>query len=80
MPVVYVLVPLMLVVAVALAWTWWLGHEARDPVSSIHSFHRALEAMRPRSARSAAPVPAWENTPSSAPAEGRDHDMAKISR
>ncbi|MDP8931050.1 MAG: hypothetical protein M3O70_21380 [Actinomycetota bacterium] len=57
MLVVYLLIPLMLVVsaalfvAAALARAWWSGHGARDPVSSIHSFHRALEAMQPDSAR-----------------------------
>ncbi|MDP8929935.1 MAG: hypothetical protein M3O70_15545 [Actinomycetota bacterium] len=58
---IYSLIPLMLVVAAALvvgaALTWWFGHGARDPVSSIHSFHRALEAMQPDSPRVGAPPP-----------------------
>ncbi len=43
----FVLVPLMLVAAVSLAWLWWNGRAGRDPVASIDSFHRALEAMQP---------------------------------
>ncbi len=80
MPVVYVLVPLMLVVAAALAWTWWLGHEARDPVSSIHSFHRALEAMQPQSAQAEASHSTWENAPSSGHAPAREQEMVRVSR
>lgn len=44
---VYVLVPLTVAVAAALAWIWWSGRDARDPVSSISRFHRALDAMQP---------------------------------
>jgi hypothetical protein len=43
----YVLVPLLVVVAVALARVWWSGRASRDPVASVDSFHRALEAMQP---------------------------------
>ncbi len=71
---VYLLVPLMLVVAAALAWSWWLGHEARDPISSIHSFHRALEAMQPQSARVGTPQPGWEQPGSAGHPQGRDDE------
>lgn len=74
---VYVLVPVMLVVAVALAWSWWLGHEARDPVSSVHSFHRALEAMQPHSARGGAPQPAGEQPRPAGPTHGRDDEIVR---
>lgn len=45
---VYVLVPLMIVVAVSIVWNWRADRVGRDPVSSIDSFHRALEAMQPQ--------------------------------
>lgn len=44
---VYLLIPLMLAVSALLAWSWWSGRIGRDPVSSIDSFHRALDAMQP---------------------------------
>lgn len=44
---VYLLIPVMLAVSAALAWSWWTGRIGRDPVSSIDSFHRALDAMQP---------------------------------
>lgn len=44
----FVVVPLILVVAVGLAWTWWTSRVERDPVSSVTSFERALAAMQPR--------------------------------
>lgn len=44
----YLLIPVMLAVAAALAWSWWSGRIGRDPVSSVDSFHRALDAMQPR--------------------------------
>lgn len=43
----YVLVPVILVVVAGLLWTWWSTRTERDPVSSVDSFHRALEAMQP---------------------------------
>lgn len=43
----YVFVPLIVVVLVVLAWTWWASRAGRDPVSSVDSFNRALTAMRP---------------------------------
>lgn len=48
-------VPLVLVVVTAVVWTWWASRSGRDPVSSVDSFHRALDAMqptRPESSRS----------------------------
>lgn len=44
---VYLLIPVMLGVSAVLAWSWWSGRIGRDPVSSIDSFHRALDAMQP---------------------------------
>lgn len=44
----YLLIPVMLAVAAALAWSWWSGRIGRDPASSVDSFHRALDAMQPR--------------------------------
>ena len=44
---IYVVVPLMAAVAAALAWSWWSGRARRNPLSSIDSFHRALDAMQP---------------------------------
>lgn len=53
---VYLLIPVMLAVSAALAWSWWSGRIGRDPVSSIDSFHRALDAMQPTLNRDPAPV------------------------
>ncbi len=75
----YLLIPLMLVVAAALAWSWWSGHEVRDPTSSIDSFHRALEAMQPRSARVGAPRSEWEQTPAAGPPHARDDEIVRAS-
>lgn len=43
----YVFVPLIVLVAAGLFWTWWSSRTDRDPVSSVHSFNRALHAMQP---------------------------------
>lgn len=80
MLVVYVLIPLMLVILVALGWTWWLGRVARDPVSSIDSFHRALEAMQPQSGRVRAPQAAWEHARPGDRTHGRDGEIVRASR
>lgn len=49
---VYLLVFIATVVVGTFAWTWWRDRDGRDPVSSIASFHRALDAMRPGSSGS----------------------------
>jgi len=43
----YVFVPLIAVVALGLAWTWWSSRIDRDPAATVHSFHKALDAMQP---------------------------------
>ena len=43
----FVFVPLIVIVVGALVWTWWAGRSARDPISSVDSFNRALTAMQP---------------------------------
>lgn len=77
---VYLLIPLILVVAAALAWSWWSGHEVRDPTSSIDSFHRALEAMQPHSARVRSPEPAWEQARPADRPEARSDEIVRASR
>ncbi|MBW3664673.1 MAG: hypothetical protein KY469_16360 [Actinobacteria bacterium] len=44
---VYLFLPIIVIVAVGLAWTWWEGRVDRDPASSVDHFHRALAAMEP---------------------------------
>lgn len=47
----YLFVPVILIVALGLLWTWWEGRVDRDPASSVDHFHRALQAMGPVPAR-----------------------------
>ena len=44
---VYLFLPIIVIVAVGLVWTWWEGRVDRDPASSVDHFHRALAAMEP---------------------------------
>ncbi|MBW3576141.1 MAG: hypothetical protein KY462_00065 [Actinobacteria bacterium] len=43
----FVLIPIMVIVVCVLAWSWWSGRVARNPVTSVDNFHRALAAMQP---------------------------------
>lgn len=45
----YLLILVATLVVATLGWTWWRDRGGRDPVSSIASFHRALDAMQPGS-------------------------------
>ena len=43
-----VFLPLLLIVVAAVAWAWWANtRPQRVPITSVESFHRALDAMRP---------------------------------
>ena len=43
-----VFLPIVLVAAAAIAWVWWSNtRPQRVPVTSVESFQRALDAMRP---------------------------------
>lgn len=46
-PLTYLFVPLILLVVVALVWSWWTARSDRDPASSVGHFNRALSAMQP---------------------------------
>lgn len=46
----YVILPLIVMVVLALVWSWWTARAGRDPASSVNSFNRALTAMQPGAA------------------------------
>lgn len=51
----YVFFPLILLVAIGLGWSWWSSRSDRDPAASVHSFHKALDAMQPGTRQSEVP-------------------------